>query len=125
VQDTHVDDYFRGLAPAPRAAFERTRNLVTEVVPEAEQGLSYGIAALKYKGSPLLGFRAAKHHLSVVPFSPKAVDAVRDRLKAFDLSKGTIRFSAATPLPADVVRDLASYRKTEIDERLARPPRRT
>jgi uncharacterized protein YdhG (YjbR/CyaY superfamily) len=115
-----VDDYFGSLDAPTRAAFERVRDLAIEVAPEAEQGTSYGIAALTYRGSPLLGFRAAKRHLSIVPFSPEAVEAVRDRLGDFDLSKGTIRFTADAPLPAEAVRDLALHRKAEIDDRLER-----
>jgi hypothetical protein len=46
----------------------------------------------------LLAFLAATHHLSIFPFSSQVVDAVRDRLAAFELPKGTIRFTAATPL---------------------------
>jgi uncharacterized protein YdhG (YjbR/CyaY superfamily) len=114
-----VDDYFDSLDPPTRAAFERIRDLVMDVAPEAEQGTSYGMAALRYRRSPLLGFRVAKHHLGIVPFSAAVVDAVRDRLGGFDLSKGTIRFNVETPLPADVVRDLVGQRKAEIDQRLA------
>lgn len=115
-----VDDYFASLDATTRAAFERIRKLALEAAPDAEQGTSYGIAALKHRGSPLLGFRAAKQHLSIVPFSPAAVDAVRERLGGFDLAKGTIRFTVDTPLPPDAVRDLTGHRKAEIDERLAR-----
>jgi uncharacterized protein YdhG (YjbR/CyaY superfamily) len=35
----------------------------------------YGMAALKYRQKPLLGFVAAKHHLSIFPFSPRVADA--------------------------------------------------
>jgi uncharacterized protein YdhG (YjbR/CyaY superfamily) len=109
-----VDDYFTGLGAPERAAFERVRAVAEEQAPDAEQGTSYGMAALRHRGKPLLGFKAAKDHLSVFPFSPAAVDAVRDRLTGFSLSKGTIRFTADTPLPDDVVRDLVRQRMTEI-----------
>jgi uncharacterized protein YdhG (YjbR/CyaY superfamily) len=110
-----VDDYFESLNPASRAAFERIRSLALEIVPDAEQGTSYGMAALRYKQKPLLGFAAAKRHLSVFPFSPPAVDEVRDRLPGFDLSKGTIRFSIDKPLADDVISDLVRFRMAEID----------
>jgi uncharacterized protein YdhG (YjbR/CyaY superfamily) len=45
-----------------------------------------------YEGRRLLAFRAAKRHLSIFPFSPAAIHAVKDRLGGFDLVKGTIRF---------------------------------
>lgn len=109
-----VDDYFGGLDASTRAVFEHIRTLVMDIVPEAEDSTSYGMAALTYKRKPLLGFRAAKDHLSVFPFSAGVVDAVRDRLPAFEQSKGTIRFTVAMPLPDDVVHDIVRLRINEI-----------
>jgi uncharacterized protein YdhG (YjbR/CyaY superfamily) len=110
-----VDDYFADLDATSRAAFEHVRQVAMEVAPAAEQGTSYGMAALRHEGRPLLGFRAARQHLSIFPFSPGAIDAVRERLGAFAVSKGTIRFSAAKPLPDEVVRDLVRHRVAEIE----------
>jgi uncharacterized protein YdhG (YjbR/CyaY superfamily) len=62
----------------------------------------------------LLAVRAATQHLSIFPFSSRVVDAVRDQLTAFELSKGTIRFTAASPLPDKVVRDIVRYQIQEI-----------
>lgn len=112
-----VDDYFNSLDASTRAAFEHVRDLVMEIVPDAEQGTSYGMATLKHNHKPLLAFLAAKHHLSIFPFSSQVVDAVRDRLAAFELSRGTIRFTAATPLPDAVVRDIVRHRIQEIGGR--------
>jgi uncharacterized protein YdhG (YjbR/CyaY superfamily) len=109
-----VDEYFSGLDAPAREAFERIRALAMELAPEAEDGMSYGMAALRCGGKPLLGFRAAKGHLSIFPFSPQAVDAVRGRLSDDDLSKGTIRFRVSEPLSDDVVRDVIRHRLTEI-----------
>ncbi|MFF5504586.1 iron chaperone [Streptomyces roseolus] len=111
---TEVEEYFDGLDADSRDAFRRIRAIALEVAPDAEDGRSYGMPALRHGGRPLLGFRAAKEHLSVFPFSPAAVDAVRDRLSGFDLSKGTVRFTAGRPLPDDVVADLVRHRLTEI-----------
>jgi uncharacterized protein YdhG (YjbR/CyaY superfamily) len=109
-----VDDYFETLDADTRATFEHIRGLVLDIAPEAEQGTSYGMAALKYKQKPLLGFAAAKRHLSIFPFSSRVVEEVRDQLTGFELSKGTIRFTAARPLPDDVVRDVVMLRVAEI-----------
>lgn len=111
---TAVDDYLSGLDVPTRAAFEHIRDLVMDLVPDAEQGTSYGMAALKYKQKPLIAFLAAKNHLSIFPCSSRVVDSVRDQLAAFELSKGTIRFTIATPLPDDVVRDIVRLRRDEI-----------
>ena len=109
-----MDEYLTGLDEPTRLAFVRIRDVALEVVPGAEQGKSYGMAALRHRGKPLLGFLAAKQHLSVFPFSTEVVDAVRDRLPGFVLSKGTIRFTVDNPLPDDVTRDIVRLRAAEI-----------
>jgi len=109
-----VDDYLGGLGASERAAFEHIRQLAMDLAPDAEEGMSYGMAALKYRKRPLLAFLAAKHHLSIFPFSPPVVDAVRDQLTAYELSKGTIRFTVTSPPPDEVVRDIVRLRMEEI-----------
>ena len=52
--------------------------------------------------------------MSIFPFSPAAIEAVRERLGGFDLAKGTIRFSPDRPVPEDVLADLVRARKQEI-----------
>jgi len=110
-----VDDYLASLPPDFRAAFTRVRDLAVAELPDAGQGTSYGMAALTHRGRPVLGFRAAAKHLSVFPFSGAAIDAVRDQLGGFALSKGTVRFTTDTPLPDQAVRDLVRHRVREID----------
>jgi uncharacterized protein YdhG (YjbR/CyaY superfamily) len=117
LDDVHMsamDDYLGGLPPEQKAALARVRAIVQDVAPEAEEGVSYGTPAFLYAGRPLLGFRAAKRHLSVFPFSPAAIEAVKDRLTGFDLSKGTIRFTPDDPVPEDVLADLVRARQQEI-----------
>src|SRR5687768_5552556 len=89
-----VQDFLSTLPEPTRSAFTRLRDLALEVVPDAEEGTSYGLPALTYRSKPLLGFQAAKRHLSVYPFSSEALDTVRERLAGFATSKGTIRFTA-------------------------------
>jgi uncharacterized protein YdhG (YjbR/CyaY superfamily) len=57
--------------------------------------------------------------MSVFPFSPE-VDASRDRFTGHELSKGTVRFTAARPSPDDLVRDIVRLRMDEISRAIAR-----
>jgi len=109
-----MDDYLDALAPEQKAELVRVREIVAELVPDAEEGRSYGMPAFIYAGRPLLGFRAARAHLSIFPFSSAAVEAVSDRLNGFDLAKGTIRFTAGQPVPETVLADLIQARRREI-----------
>lgn len=110
-----VDEFVTGLPAAEARAFAHVRSLAEAVAPGTEQGTSYGLPTLKYRGRPLLGFATGKAHLSIFPFSPAVVDAVRHRLDGYSLAKGTIRFTTDTPLPDDVVTDVARLRRDEID----------
>jgi uncharacterized protein YdhG (YjbR/CyaY superfamily) len=109
------DDYLATVPAPQRAELERIRRLVRRTVPDAEEATSYGMPAFKYKKRPLLGFRASKHHLSVFPFSPEAVDAARAALAGFDLSKGTVRFTPDTPIPESALEQLLRHRLREIE----------
>ena len=110
-----MDEYLDGLPPEDKDALERVRATVLEVVPGAEEGTSYGVPAYRHRGKPLLGFQATKRHLTLLPFSPAAIERVAARLDGFDRTKGSIRFSAGAPVPDDVVADLVRARAREVE----------
>lgn len=110
-----VDDFLASLPADERAAFERVVELTSLAVPGAEQGTSYGLPAMMYRRRPLLGFASTKTHLSLFPFSPAVIETLHDRLDGYSLSKGTVRFSGSHLLPDDVLTDLVTLRRSEIE----------
>lgn len=109
-----IDDALAQYPDADRAALARVVGVARRVAPDAQEGTSYGLPALRVAGKPLLGVSRAARHLALYPFSPAAIDAVRDGLAGFDVSKGTIRFTVDHPLPDDVVERLVTARLAEI-----------
>jgi len=115
---SYVDEYLEGVAEAPRrAALEHVCAVVRELMPGAEEGMSYSMPAFKYRGKGLLGFLATRQHLSIFPFSGEVVEVFAPRLAGFSLSSGTIRFSAERPLPDDVLADIVRFRQEQIDRK--------
>jgi uncharacterized protein YdhG (YjbR/CyaY superfamily) len=108
-----VDDSLAALPEPERGCLQRVIAAARRIVPEAEEGRSYGMPALKLDGKPLIGVVAAAKHLSIFPFSPE-VDAVAPRLAGFSLSKGTVRFTPGHPVPDDVVEEMVRLRLAEI-----------
>ena len=108
-----IDDYLATLDPSDAAIIAHTYDIAREVVPDAEQGVGYGMPALVYRGASLLSVMRAKKHFCVYPFSPAAIVAVLPMLDGVDHAKGTIRFTE--PLPDDTVRALVAARKAQID----------
>lgn len=109
-----VDEYLAGLDEAPRAQLERVRRIVRHVAPDVEEARSYGMPAFMYRGRPVLGFTARRNHLSVHPFSPNVVEAVKDKLTGYDISKGTVRFTQELPIPEEVLEQMVNARLEEI-----------
>lgn len=109
-----IDDSLTALPEPDRACLQRVVEIARDIVPDAVDGVSYGMPALKLDGKPLIGFVAAAKHLSIFPFSPEVVDAVADRLDGFSLSKGTIRFTPDHPVPDDLVEEIVRLRRAEI-----------
>lgn len=109
-----------GVAAAPaedRAALQRIIDVARRVAPEATEGVSYGMPALKIEGRPYVAVQSAAKHLSLYPFSPAAIDAVRAELGGFDVSKGTVRFTREHQLPDAVLERLLQARRAEIGGR--------
>ena len=109
-----VDDSLAEVPEPERGSLQRVIDIARTLVPDVEEGMSYGMPALKLDGKPLIGVVAAAKHLSVFPFSPAVIDAVAHRLEGYSLSKGTIRFTPDHPLPDDVLEDIIRLRRAEI-----------
>jgi uncharacterized protein YdhG (YjbR/CyaY superfamily) len=110
-----IGEYLAGLAPEQRDALQRIVDVARRVAPEAEEGTSYGMPALRLDGRPLLGITAAAKHLSVFPFSPAVVEAVAPDLTGYSLSKGTIRFTVDQPIPEAVLERVVTLRRAELE----------
>ena len=108
---TH-DDYLAAVTEDNRAALQKLRKAITRAAPKAEECISYQLPAFRLNGKFLVAYGAATNHCAFYPGS--TVKALKDELKGYDTSKGTIRFPANKPLPSTLVRKLIKLR---IEER--------
>jgi uncharacterized protein YdhG (YjbR/CyaY superfamily) len=108
-----IDEYLAGVHPDQRATLEKLRRAIRAAAPEAEEGISYGLAAFRLGGRPLVAFGATAGHCAFYPMSGTTIAAHADELAKYDTSKGTIRFPADRPLPAALVRKLVKARIAE------------
>ncbi len=110
-----VDAFLADLPEEMRAALEQLRRTIAKAAPDAVEGISYGVPAFKYRGRPLVSFGGGKKHCSFYVQSPPVMGAHRDELARYETAKGTIRFPADEPLPAELVRKLVEARIAEVD----------
>ena len=112
-----VDDYLAALPEEARATLEKLRKVVKAAVPKATEVISYQMPMYKHHGM-LVGFAAFKDHCSFFP-GAHPIATHKDELKAYETSKGTIRFPIGKPLPAALVKKLVKTRVAENERRLS------
>jgi len=113
----NIDEYLATLSADKRTALEVLRRTIKSAAPKAEECISYGLAAFRLDGKPLVAFGAAANHCAFYPMSSSTVADHKDELKGYDTSKGTIRFAVDRPLPAPLVRKLVKARIAEQEAR--------
>jgi uncharacterized protein YdhG (YjbR/CyaY superfamily) len=109
-----IDAYLAALDEPKRGTLEQLRQTILEVVPDAEQTISYGMPAFKVKGKAVAGFAAFKAHLSYLPHSGSVLSALGDEVADYETSKGSLRFAVDEPLPATLVEHLIQARLREL-----------
>src|SRR5262245_30464707 len=109
---TTIDEYLAALSDDKRAALEKLRKTIRAAAPKAEECISYQLAAFRLDGM-LVAFGATANHCAFYLMSSSTLEAHKEELKNYDISKGTIRFQADKPLPVALVRKLVKERLAE------------
>jgi uncharacterized protein YdhG (YjbR/CyaY superfamily) len=105
-----IDEYLDGLEEPKRTTLAELRQRILEVIPEAEQGISYGVPAFKISGKTIAGFAAFKSHLSYLPHSGSVFPELDDELIDYEKSSGALRFDVDKALPKRLVKKLIAVR---------------
>jgi uncharacterized protein YdhG (YjbR/CyaY superfamily) len=101
VSADQVDDYLRGVEEPKRSTLQALRRTILELVPEAEQLISYRVPAFRVRGQTVAGFAAFKDHLSYLPFSGSVLGQLADELDGYTMSKSALHFPIDRPPTQD------------------------
>ena len=108
-----VDEYLLGIEEPKRATLETLRSTILEIVPEADQLISYGMPAFRVEGKTVAGFAAFRKHLSYLPFSGTVLSQLADELEGYTMTKSALHFGVDEPLPKALVEKLIAVRRAE------------
>ena len=112
-----VDEYLRTVEEPKRGTLQVLRRTILEIVPEAEQVISYGSPAFRVEGKTVAGFAAFKNHLSYLPFSGSVLEQLADELGGYTMTKSALHFPVDRPLPEPLVKKLIAIRLAEVGRR--------
>jgi uncharacterized protein YdhG (YjbR/CyaY superfamily) len=105
-----VDEYLRGLEEPKRETLQALRSTILEIVPDAEQVISYRVPAFRVEGTIVAGFAAFRDHLSYLPFSGRVLPQLAAELQGYTMTKSALHFAVDTPLPRTLVEKLIAVR---------------
>jgi uncharacterized protein YdhG (YjbR/CyaY superfamily) len=103
-----IDEYVATFPENVQNILEELRQAIRESAPEAEEAISYQMPAFKLNGI-LVWFAAFKNHVGFYP-KTSAIEAFKEELSSYEISKGTIRFPINKPIPFDLVKKIVRYR---------------
>jgi len=109
-----VDNYLASVDEPKRSSLQTLRHMILEVVPDADQVISYRVPAFRVQGKVVAGFAAFKDHLSYLPFSGSVLNQLADQLTGYTMTKSALHFPIDRPLPKRLVENLIAVRLEEI-----------
>lgn len=112
-----VDEYIDSQPEALQAVLTRVRKAIRQAVPAAEETISYKIPAYKLHGDRMLFFAGWKQHYSLYPATKRVIEAFKDELAPYEVSKGAIRFPLSGRVPVKLIAGIAKFRAKEVSKR--------
>lgn len=113
-----VDEYLDQFEASVKSRLELIRQKIIDTVPEAEESISYGMPAYKYKKKPLVYFAGYQHHIGIYA-TPNAHDHFAQDLKSYKQGKGSVQFPLDKTLPLDLILKMVIFNKESIDNSIS------
>jgi uncharacterized protein YdhG (YjbR/CyaY superfamily) len=108
-----VDNYLASLDEPKRGTLEALRHTILDIVPDAEECISYGAPAFRLHGKVVAGFAAFKNHLSYLPHSGSVFPELGDAISNYKTSSGALQLPVDRSLPKPLVKRLIAIRKKQ------------
>src|SRR5579864_6902748 len=109
-----VDDYLGNIEQPKRATLQKLRQTIRDILPDAEEVISYGMPAFRLNGTVIAGFAAFKNHLAYLPHSGSVLAELKDELAGYTSTEGSLHFPINKPLPKTLVKKLIAARLRQV-----------
>ena len=109
-----VDDYLAKVEEPKRATLQKLRQTIRDLLPDAEEVISYGMPAFRLNGKVIAGFAAFKNHLAYLPHSGSIFAELRSDLAGYTSTEGSLHFPIDKPLPKALVQKLIAARLRQV-----------
>ncbi len=111
---TSIDEYLSHVDGETKLLLQTLRQTILELVPDAEECISYSMPAFRWQGKVIGGFAATREGASYYPFSGTTLATLGAALAGYSQTKSAVHFTQAKPLPRALVSALLEARKAEL-----------
>ena len=108
---TAIDDYFKKIGSEKSKELERIRTIAKQVVPNAQEVISYGMPTLQYKGKSFLGFNTYSKHIGIYPYGGEEIEVFKSKLSEinYKFSSGAIQVPYDDPIPESLLKEIIQH----------------
>lgn len=108
-----ADEYIDQFDGEVKARLLRLREIVRAEVPDAEEGIMYGLVGYKLHKKPLVYFGGFTHHIGFYA-TPQGHEAFAGELSTYKQGKGSVQFPLDQPLPVNLVKRMVQFKKQQL-----------
>jgi uncharacterized protein YdhG (YjbR/CyaY superfamily) len=102
---TNIDEYITNFPEETQQILQKIRKMANDIIPNAEETISYGIPTLKLNGKYVVYFAGYEHHVSLHPVPPGSEEFVK-KIEPYVAGKGTMKFMLNKPIPYDIIEEI-------------------
>lgn len=103
-------------APQPhRNTMLIMRERILEIIPKAQEVISYGMPAFKVNGTIVAGLMANKNHVGYYPFSGSVLKNLKSDLAKFSQTKSALHVPVDKPLTKSLLAKLVKARISQCE----------
>ena len=106
--DEKVTEYIDKQKSPQKEILKKIRELIKQLIPNAQEKMSYGVPAFGYKNK-LIMYAAFKKHIGLYP-EPEVIEHFKKELTGYKTSKGTIQFDLDNHIPYDLIKKIVEYK---------------
>ena len=107
----NIDEYIASFPAEIQEKLMLVRDTIRKAAPDAEEKISYRMAAFTLKGV-LVYFAGHTNHIGMYPMTTVR-QAFKNELAGYRTSKGGVQFQYRDPVPVDLIRRIVEFRVKE------------
>lgn len=110
-----VDAYILSFPAAVQEKLNLLRAIILELIPDAEEVISYQMPTYKLTEN-VVHFAGYEKHIGFYP-TPSAIEKFKHEFGTYKFSKGAVQFPLNEDLPHDLIKRMVLFRVNEVKEK--------